>query len=65
MVQTTKAYKFSRKQTLKAYKNNMATNTPNIVYLKKKKKHLKYINLNQSITAKQNQEFIKTIENYK
>ena len=28
-------------------------------------KHLRYININQSIITKQNQEFMKTLENYK
>ena len=61
MVQTTKAYKFSWKQTLKAYKSNMGTN-----YTKhSNEKHFKYITINQSIIAKQKQEFMKTLENYK
>ena len=62
MVQTIKAYKNSWKQTLKAYKSNMGTNTHQPQY---NEKHLRYININQSIIAKQNQEFMKTLENYK
>ena len=61
MVQTIKAYNVSWKQTLKAYKSNMGTN-----YTKhSNEKHFKYITINQSIIAKQNQEFMKTLENYK
>ena len=53
MVQTIKTYKTSWKQTLKAYKSNMGTNHKT-QYIEK---HLKYININQSITAKQIHEF--------
>ena len=61
MVQTIKAYNVSWKQTLKAYKSNMGTN-----YTKhSNEKHFKYITINQSIIAKQKQEFMKTLENYK
>ena len=60
MVQTIKAYNVSWKQTLKAYKSNMGTN-----YTKhSNEKHFKYITINQSIIAKQKQEFMKTLENY-
>ena len=53
MVQTTKAYKVSWKQTLKAYKATGAqTHQTHGI-----EKHLKYININQSITTKQIYEF--------
>ena len=62
MVQTIKAYKNSWKQTLKAYKSNMGTNTHQPQY---NEKHLRYININQSIIAKQNQEFMYQIKTFK
>ena len=59
-------------QTLKAYKSLMETNPKSLQKQHGHKhktqyieKHLKYININQSIIAKQNQEFMKTLENYK
>ena len=80
MVQTIKAYKLSWKQTLKAYKSNMGTNTKhnilkNILSLNKPKFYKCFkskidpwvLNQNNNLrnTARQNQEFKKTIENYK
>ena len=63
MVQTIKAYK-CMKTTLKAYKSNMGTKLQKLHKHGYKKnqtqyteKHLKYININQSITAKQIHEF--------
>ena len=53
MVQTIKAYK-CMKTILKAYKSNVGTKKYQTQYTEK---HLKYINITQSITAKQIHEF--------